>query len=121
MANATSEWVINRVIEGSNAYVDWMRGPGGKYPPKYQEHQRWSIVVQLVLGTNVLDFVRILEQEQKVTKFRFEVPDFYLPRRQHPQAVKSSQVFTATVDQAYFDVLARNKAASQLAERTIVS
>jgi len=121
MANATSEWVINRVIEGSNAYVDWLRGPGGKYPPKYQEHQRWSIVVQLVLGTNVLDFVRILEQEQKVTKFRFEVPDFYLPRRQHPQAVKSSQVFTATVDQAYFDVLARNKAASQLAERTIVS
>jgi hypothetical protein len=119
MADTTGEWVTNRVIEGSNAYVDWLRGPGGKYPPKYQEHQRWSIVVQLAFGSSLRQFIDVLKQEEKAAKFRFEVPKFYLRARPHVE--KSSQIFTATVDQAFLDVVVKSERVSQLAERIIVS
>jgi hypothetical protein len=114
------EWVTQRSDAASSAYVDWVtRGPGGLYPPKYSEQQRLPIVVKLRPGATLRNFIAALESKFKDRDAHFEVPEIYL----RPEAAffGSLQVFTATVDGTFFEMLHSNERAVELVERVIAS
>ena len=47
------QWQTVTVKAGFDAYVDWLRGPGGKYPPPFVEH---SLAVCLKPGVTLREF-----------------------------------------------------------------
>jgi hypothetical protein len=121
VTNATSEWLTRPIDPGCDAYADWLRGPGGEYPPKYKEKLvRWSVVIRLSPGVTAAQFAAVLQEDQPKGAFRLEIPDFYLRNVELP-STKSQHVFTATVDYDFFDVLASNERARKWADRIVIS
>ena len=66
-----AQWQTVAIEPGVDAYVDWLRGPGGKYPPVYEEDK--SLLVCLAPGVTLKDFIERYEE------IRRRSPDLEFP------------------------------------------
>jgi hypothetical protein len=117
------QWHMATFDTRIDAYVDWLNGPGGLYPPSLQEGKRKSILVRLAPG-KTLKALRgaFFSRRIKEPEFHFEVPDF-LP--DFCESVLSRdemlQHFTATVSDIFLTALQENESLRECVDRIVVA
>ena len=115
-----TQW--HNVLDASgDAYVDWLcRGPGSKYPPKFEKDHLHSILVRLADGKCISEFVLRMEHpEFKATEAVFRVPQIYLQKQR--AFLQSERWFSATVNAAALRALENDEMLKTFAERIIIS
>src|SRR5262245_49657295 len=103
------QWKTVAVKAGIDAYVDWLRGPGKKYPPPYEEK---SILVCLEPGKTVGEF------RSRCEAVRRRDPSVKIPMLSGDAELEH---FTAIAEDDFLDTLEKHTSLWECIHRVIVA
>src|SRR5262245_36543121 len=104
-----AQWQRGAIRAGVDAYVDWLRGPGGKYPPVYVEK---SILVCLAPGKSLGEF------RGRCDEVRRKRPDIKIPWLAGHEDLEH---FTSIAPPNFFNLLEEDQSLRECIQRIVIA